>query len=199
MSREQAKQNLISFGITEPTDQQVTDYLNQVNGETQKEKDKADKLKEKADKFDEAQRLLDEEKNKNLTAEEKLQAAIEAANNEKLNFSLEKNKLAVEKILVSAGLTEEDYKDLIDGIVSDDAEKSKTMATSLTSMLTKQKDSAIQKTKEELMDSTNTPGSDGDGSGGTEKTEDVKFAEEISKTFVNSTADSKSAFEAYQN
>lgn len=44
MSREQAKKNLISFGIEEPSEEQITNYLNQVNGETQKEKEKAEKL-----------------------------------------------------------------------------------------------------------------------------------------------------------
>ena len=42
MTREQAKQNLIAIGVAEPTDEQVSNYLNQVNGETKKEKDKAD-------------------------------------------------------------------------------------------------------------------------------------------------------------
>ena len=50
MTREQAKQNLISIGVADPTDEQITNYLNQVNGETQKEKDKAAEYKEKADK-----------------------------------------------------------------------------------------------------------------------------------------------------
>ena len=36
MTREQAKQNLISIGISEPTDEQVSNYLNQLNGETKK-------------------------------------------------------------------------------------------------------------------------------------------------------------------
>ena len=31
MTREQAKQNLIAIGVAEPTDEQVSNYLNQVN------------------------------------------------------------------------------------------------------------------------------------------------------------------------
>ena len=60
MTREQAKQNLISIGVAEPTDEQISSYLNQVNGETQKEKDKANQYKAKADKADELQTQLDE-------------------------------------------------------------------------------------------------------------------------------------------
>ena len=92
-------------------------------------------------------------------------------------------------------MTEDDYKDLIDGIISDDAEKTKSMATGLATMVTKQKESAIQKTKEELMDRTPNPA--GGSGGGEEKTEDVKFAEEVAGTFSTASATSKSVFDNY--
>ena len=50
MTREQAKQKLISFGVAEPTDEQISDLLNSINAETKKEKDRADGYKAKADK-----------------------------------------------------------------------------------------------------------------------------------------------------
>ena len=40
MTREQAKQKLISFGVAEPTDEQISDLLNSINAETKKEKDR---------------------------------------------------------------------------------------------------------------------------------------------------------------
>ena len=72
MTREQAKQNLILIGVAEPTDEQVSNYLNQVNGETKKEKDRADGYKAKADKADELQTQLDEIEAGNLTEVEKV-------------------------------------------------------------------------------------------------------------------------------
>ena len=51
ITREQAKKNLISIGVADPTEEQITSYLNQIGSETQKEKDKADKYKEKADNY----------------------------------------------------------------------------------------------------------------------------------------------------
>ena len=77
----------------------------------------------------------------------------------KNEFARKSSRLDVEKILVAAGLTEEDYKDLIEGIVSEDAERSKAMATSMVAMMTKQRDAAVQKTKEDLMDGTGKEGS----------------------------------------
>lgn len=180
MTREQAKKNLIGFGIEEPTEEQISNYLNQVNGETQKEKEKTKTYKEKAEKYDQTQKELEEEKLKNMTAEEKLAEAEKTANEKAIEFAKKTNRLDAEKILVEAGLAEDDYKDLIDGIISDDAETTKTMATSLASMVSKQKEAAVQKTKEELMDGTKTAGGwDGTADDEDAKTSAEKFAEKM--------------------
>ena len=114
-----------------------------------------------------------------LTDAEKIQKALADAAASKADFQKKSNRLDVEKILVGAGLTEEDYKDLIDGLVSEDADASKALATNLANMLKKQKEAAVQKTKEELMDGTKTPGSENNGGAGGEdkRTEAEKFAE----------------------
>ena len=52
MTREQAKQNLIAIEVSEPTDEQISNYLNQVNGETKKEKDKAAEYNDISDNAD---------------------------------------------------------------------------------------------------------------------------------------------------
>lgn len=111
-----------------------------------------------------------------LTDEEKIQKALQDAEDSKIEFAKKSNRLDAVQILVTAGLTEADYKDLIDGIVTDDAEATKNMATNLASLISKQKAAAIQKTKEELMDGTKTPGGTG-GSEEDDKTDAEKFAE----------------------
>ena len=60
MTREQAKQKLVALGVAEPTEEQVTDFLNTIGAETKKEKDRADGLKAKAYKTDELQTQLDD-------------------------------------------------------------------------------------------------------------------------------------------
>lgn len=114
----------------------------------------------------------------NLTDAEKIQKALADAEAAKTDFTMRSNRLEVEKILVAAGLTAEDYEALIDTLVSDDAEKSKKSAEAFANLVSKQKEAAVQKTKEEMMDGTQTPG--GDGGGEEEKTEDVKNMENIS-------------------
>lgn len=189
MTREDIK-NL----FPDATEEQITAILN-INGDDVKAW--KDKVPKKAD-FEELTRKAaeyDKLQEADLTDAEKIQKALQDAESAKTDYAKKSNRLDAEKILVAAGLTEEDYKDLIDGIISDDADKTKSMATGLATMVTKQKEAAIQKTKEELMDGTPAPSG---GSGGAEeKSEDVKFAEEVAGTFSASEEASKSVFEIY--
>ena len=79
MSRNDAKNDLIALGIESPTDEQITNYLNRVQGESQKERTRADKYKADADKMAELQKQLDEINNANLTEVQKAQKDLEDA------------------------------------------------------------------------------------------------------------------------
>lgn len=131
-----------------------------------------------------------------LTDEEKIQKALQEAEDSKVEYAKKSNRLDAEKILVGAGLTEEDYKDLIDGIVTDDAETTRNMATNLAGLISKQKDAAIQKAKEELMDGTNTPGGAGNG-GNDEETDAEKLAKEIAGNQKEVSEATKTVLDSY--
>lgn len=175
MTREDIKKQ-----FPDATEEQILALLN-INGtDVNAWKDKVpkkaeyDELIRKAGEYDKLEEA-------GLTDEQKVQKALKDAEDAKLDFEKKTNRLDAEKILVAAGLTEEDYKDLIDGIVSDNADTTKSMATNLANLITKQKESAVQKTKEELMDGTNTPGGSGGGGGADDKTDAEKFAESLVK------------------
>lgn len=176
MTREQIKEQ-----FPDATDEQISAILN-INGTDlaeAKKKNVDPKVLKQLQEDSAAYKKLQEA---GLTDEEKIQKALDDAAASKADFQKKSNRLDVEKILVGAGLTEEDYKDLIDGLVSEDAEASKALATNLATMLTKQKEVAVQKTKEELMDGTKggSGGTGGSGGGDGEKPDDVKNAESIS-------------------
>lgn len=191
MTREQIKEQ-----FPDATDEQITAILN-INGTdiTAAKKNNIDpkELKRLQGIEVEYKKLQDAD----LTDAEKIQKALKDAADSKKDYEKKVNKLDAEKILVAAGLTEEDYKDLIDGIVSEDAEATKTMATNFANLIKSQKDSAIKKTREELMDGTNTPGGSGGGSGNPdEKTDDVKNVESIS--FGGVSKDAQTARDYYK-
>lgn len=50
MTRQEAIDNLTLIGVAEPTDDQITKYLNQVHGESNKERERAEGYKKDADK-----------------------------------------------------------------------------------------------------------------------------------------------------
>lgn len=178
MTREDIKKQ-----FPDATEEQITALLN-INGtdiEGAKKNNVDPKVLKQLQEDSAAYKKLQEA---DLTDAEKIQKALSEAEASKAEFAKKSNRLDVERILVGAGLTEEDYKDLIDGLVSEDAEASKALATNLANMLTKQKEAAVQKTKEELMDGTRTPGSGGNGGSGEDdkKTPDIQFAEKSAES-----------------
>lgn len=189
MTREQVKEQ-----FPDATEEQITAILNISGTELAeaKKKNVDPKVLKQLQDDSAAYKKLQEA---GLTDEEKIQKALADAEASKLEFAKKSNKLEAEKILVAAGLTEEDYKDLIDGIVSDNEETTKAMATSLAGMVSKQKDAAVQKTKEELMDGTKTPGGGSGEPPEDEKTEDVKNVESI--TFGTANENAKTARDYY--
>lgn len=183
MTREQAKQMLITLGIEAPTEDQITNYLNSVNGEVQKEKVKVDANKAELERLKAVEEELEIEKNKNLSAEEKLQAELEKAQQAQKDFAKKNNRLEVETLFVKAGLTSDDYGDYIDDLVSDNAELSLKLANGFVATINKARESATQKAKEDLLDGTLKPDGDGgDGDDEPEKTGAEKIAETLGKT-----------------
>ena len=175
MTREQAKQNLISIGVTEPTDEQISNYLNQVNGETKKEKDRADGYKAKADTADDLQKQLDEIQAGNLTELEKANKALETANQQ--IAKLQKDN-AVRDLRESAmsdfGITAEQAKTVVKEDGSFDT-------TSLGKIISDMKANAIAEYEKNALKGTPNPNKGGNNNnGGTgNKTNAEKIAESL--------------------
>lgn len=169
MTREQAKQNLISIGISEPTDEQVSNYLNQLNGETKKEKDKVAEYKAKADKADELQSKIDEIEAGNLTELEKANKALETANNQiaELQKSNAIRDLR-EKAMTDFKITAEQAKT----VVKEDG----SFDTTVLGQIISEKETASAQAKEqEIAKGTPNPGGGGSNQD-SEKTEAEKIA-----------------------
>lgn len=176
MTREQAKQNLIAIGVAEPTDEQVSNYLNQVNAETKKEKDRADGYKAKADTADGLQKQLDELQAGNLTELEKANKALDTANQQ--IAELQKNNAIRdlrEKAMTDFKVTAEQAKTIVkeDGSF-DTAELGKIMSEKETA--------AAQAKEQEIANGSTNPGggtAGGDKAGTDNKTNAEKIAESL--------------------
>ena len=163
MNRAQAMENWKSFGIEEPTDEQITAYLNQVHGESNKEKARADALKAQADKADELKKQLDEMNNANLSDIEKANKDRDDALGqiEALNKKIADMELKAQ--LAEKGIVGEDAENLIkDG---------KLDIETLGKIISEREIASASAKEQELLKNTPNPM----GVGG--KTEDAKPAD----------------------
>lgn len=190
MTREQAKQNLISIGVSDPTDEQITNYLNQVNGETQKEKDKAAEYKEKADKADEYKAKIDELEAGNLTEVEKANKALELANEQIAKMQKDNSIRDLrEKSMTDFKITAEQAKT----IVKDDGSFD---TAALGKIMSEKETAAAQAKEQEIAGKQDIPGG-GSAGGGKDKTEAEKTAEAIGKTLAGTNEAAKAIVDGY--
>lgn len=190
MTREQAKQNLIAIGVAEPTDEQVSNYLNQVNGETKKEKERADGYKAKADTADGLQKQLDELQAGNLTELEKANKALDTANQQ--IAELKKNNAIRdlrEKAMTDFKVTAEQAKTIVkeDGSF-DTAELGKIMSEKETA--------AAQAKEQEIANGSTNPGG-GTAGGDKAGTDNKTNAEKIAESLISDTPKSNNILSHY--
>lgn len=102
-------------------------------------------------------------KNSSLTAEQKLQQALDEAAASKSQYAKELAKLRAKEIFVAAGLTEADYNPILDAVVSEDEETTKARAKSMVDLIAAQKSAAEKALRAELLKGTPKPPAGGVG------------------------------------
>lgn len=110
----------------------------------------------------------------NMTAEEKLQAELDKAQEVQSNYAKELSKLRAKEIFVTAGLVEKDYEGILDVVVSEDETVTKTRATTMVELIKSQKKAAEDALRAELLKKTPTPPG-GKGSEGMTKEDFAKM------------------------
>jgi uncharacterized protein with gpF-like domain len=92
-----------------------------------------------------------------MNSEELLKHKVEEAENKYREYGIKTNKLEAENAFVKAGLTREVYGDLLETVVSDDAEKTLSLVNKFIGVLSKEKESVESRTKENLLNQTKKP------------------------------------------
>ena len=167
MTREQAKKNLIALGITEPTEDQVSNYLNQFHGDVEPPTPNPAPNPTPAQTPQPAPQPNQTQTpgNADLNEIEKLQKQI--ADLQKENVKKDIRAYAAEK-----GLTGEQTEKIL-GALQDDLEVAKAAIDSMSQIISEKKELEIAK------GSMNPGGGTGGTNKGDEKPEDVKNAESI--------------------
>lgn len=195
MTREQAKQVLIGMGIEEPSDEQVSKYLDSVTGEVKKEKDKNALLQEKANKAADLEKELEELKQQNMTDAEKaeLERQKEKAANEKRISDLE-SALAtsqrealtgkITSIFANAGMQDDAYAGAIKAFSNmneeDALKEAQTFVDGISEINKTTLDTAKAAWEKGILENTPNPGGGAGNSNKTKKSDASEYAKAYS-------------------
>ena len=175
MTREEAKQNLIVLGIAEPTDEQVTSYLNQFHNQPKPNPTPAPTPTPTPAPAPMPQ--------PNPTPEPTPGSGedIETLKNQIEELRRENVKKDIRAYAAEKGLTGEQAEKVLAGF-KDDLESAKAAIDSMSEIISARETSAAQAKEKEILDKSTNPGgsSGGSGGGGDDKPDDVKNAEQIS-------------------
>ena len=114
------------------------------------------------------QSKYDELRTKNMSEDEKAKEELKKLQEEKEQVARQLSEIAVEKILAKNGINpetygEDDYKDLLNDLIADNSENSSIKANNFVKILNKQKEFVEKETTSNLLKSTPTPRTGGDG------------------------------------
>ncbi len=107
-------------------------------------------------------------KQSKMTDEEKQaeQVRVQLEENQKIKTRL--NEMTAKNIFAEAGFKKEDYEGLLSSVVSEDEEKTKTLAQTICNTMLKQKADIEKAVKDKLVKGTKTPPAGTDNGSGTE-------------------------------
>lgn len=170
MKREEVKAKLISWGVEEPTDEQISDYLAQINKETKSAEDRANRYKADADKVKELTEQLDALNSANMTELEKANKATEDALAKVASLEKTVKSMELTKSLAEIGIVGDDAIQLVN-------EDGSLNTSKLGEILKGREESAVSAYKEKVIDETPSP------NGGNPPEED-KAVNEFAKSYV---------------
>lgn len=178
MKREEVKAKLISWGIAEPTEEQVSDYLAQISKEIKSSEERATHFKAEADKVKDLMKELDELKGQNMTEVEKLKKELDDTTARLSQSEKTVKDMQMKAALAEIGITGNDTEELfVNGELN---------TTKLGEILSQREKNAVAVYQKEALN--NTPSPDG-GQGGNTPNPDVEYAKEyVAKTNVNANA-----------
>lgn len=179
MTRQDAKANLEKLGFTDVTDEQITNYLNQLESETNGLKTKLSKAEKDAQNVADLQKQLKELQDSKLTEEERAEKAKVEKEQEIASLNAKVKAMELRTQLAEKGITGEDADKLIEsfGGGSLDVEL-------LGKIITERETNAAKKKEEEIANRSTNPG--GGGSAGDEKDIDKGYDENIVNSVVAS-------------
>lgn len=192
MTREQAKQNLIGFGIAEPTDEQITNYLNQIGAETKSYKDKLASVGGKDDRIAELEKELEKLNKQNMTELELERAEKDKALSSVANLEKQIENMITKTELAKLGITGEVADTLVSG-------SGKLDFATLGQIISDREKNAVSEYEKKTLENTPSPNGKRGSETTEERTEAEKIAESLGKTASATSKDSEAIIASYKS
>lgn len=184
MSRDEVRNKLIGWGIEDPSEEQISDYLATINKEKKSAEDKAQAFKAEAERVKDLERQIKERDEASMSDIEKANKATEEAVQEMEILKQTVKKMTMERDLAEIGIKGEDAEGLFN-------ENGELNTTKLGEILTNREKNAVATYQKEALNSTPSPL----GSSEPEEKADVKYAKEyVAKSKANN---SQSIIDSY--
>ena len=191
MTRKEAEQNLIGFGIAEPTDEQITNYLNQIGAETKSYKDKLASVGGKDDRIAELEKELEKLNKQNMTELELERAEKDKALSSVANLEKQIEQMITKTELAKLGITGEVADNLVSG-------GGKLDFATLGQIISDREKNAVSEYEKKALE--NTPNPNGNkGKEENQKTEAEQIAESLGKAASATSKDSEAIIASYKS
>ena len=191
MTRKEAEQNLIGFGIAEPTDEQITNYLNQIGAETKSYKDKLASVGGKDDRIAELEKELEKLNKQNMTELELERAEKDKALSSVANLEKQIEQMITKTELAKLGIT----GDVADTLVSGNG---KLDFATLGQIISDREKNAVSEYEKKALENTPNP-SGSKGKDEPQKTEAEQIAENLGKSASATSKDSEAIIASYKS
>lgn len=191
MTREQAKQNLIGFGIAEPNDEQITNYLNQIGAETKSYKDKLASVGGKDDRIAELEKELEKLNKQNMSDLELANAERDKALSSVANLEKQIEQMITKTELAKLGITGEVADTLVSG-------NGKLDFATLGQIISDREKNAVSEYEKKALENTPNP-SGSKGKEEPQKTQAEQIAENLGKVASATSKTSESIIDSYKS
>ena len=191
MTRKEAEQNLIGFGIAEPNDEQITNYLNQIGAETKSYKDKLASVGGKDDRIAELEKELEKLNNQNMTELELERAEKDKALSSVANLEKQIEQMITKTELAKLGITGEVADTLVSG-------NGKLDFATLGQIISDREKNAVSEYEKKALENTPNP-SGSKGKEEPQKTEAEQIAENLGKSASATSKDSEAIIASYKS
>ena len=191
MTREQAKQNLIGFGIAEPNDEQITNYLNQIGAETKSYKDKLASVGGKDDRIAELEKELEKLNKQTMTELELERAEKDKALSSVANLEKQIEQMITKTELAKLGITGEVADTLVSG-------NGKLDFATLGQIISDREKNAVSEYEKKALENTPNP-SGSKGKEEPQKTQAEQIAETLGKVASATSKTSESIIDSYKS